>query len=125
MKITGTFLDEISYDIPHQNWGEKEWDADFRSMAAIGIDTVILIRCGLLHIVKQSGTMFHRQAGNEARLTPHEAILMDYEAHLRCMKRSLTASFLPLGKMVGMARFELATFCPPDKRANQAALHPD
>ena len=28
-------------------------------------------------------------------------------------------------KMVGMARFELATFCPPDKRANQAALHPD
>ncbi len=47
MKITGTFLDEISYDIPHQNWGEKEWDTDFRSMAAIGIDTVILIRCGL------------------------------------------------------------------------------
>ena len=47
MKITGTFLDEISYDIPHQNWGEKEWDADFRSMASIGIDTVILIRCGL------------------------------------------------------------------------------
>ena len=47
MKITGTFLDEISYDIPHQNWGEKEWDTDFRSMKAIGIDTVILIRCGL------------------------------------------------------------------------------
>ena len=21
MKITGTFLDEISHDIPHQNWG--------------------------------------------------------------------------------------------------------
>ncbi len=47
MKITGTFLDEISYDIPHQNWGEKEWDTDFRSMKTIGIDTVILIRCGL------------------------------------------------------------------------------
>ena len=27
--------------------------------------------------------------------------------------------------MVGTARFELATFCPPDKRANQAALRPD
>ena len=27
--------------------------------------------------------------------------------------------------MVGIARFELATFCPPDKRANQAALRPD
>ena len=47
MKITGSFLDEISYDIPHQNWGEKEWETDFRSMKAIGIDTVILIRCGL------------------------------------------------------------------------------
>lgn len=46
MKITGTFLDEISHDIPHQNWGLKEWEKDFQSMKAIGIDTVILIRCG-------------------------------------------------------------------------------
>ena len=23
LKITGTFLDEISHDIPHQNWGGK------------------------------------------------------------------------------------------------------
>lgn len=46
MKITGTFLDEISHDIPHQNWGEKEWAADFDHMQSIGIDTVILIRCG-------------------------------------------------------------------------------
>ena len=28
LRITGTFLDEISHDIPHQNWGEKEWDQD-------------------------------------------------------------------------------------------------
>ena len=46
LPITGTFLDEISHDIPHQNWGEKEWDRDFRYMKAIGIDTVIDIRCG-------------------------------------------------------------------------------
>ena len=46
MRITGTFLDEISHDIPHQNWGEREWDRDFRYMKAIGIDTVILIRSG-------------------------------------------------------------------------------
>jgi hypothetical protein len=46
MKITGTFLDEISHDIPHQNWGPLEWDVDFRAMRAIGIDTVILIRSG-------------------------------------------------------------------------------
>ena len=46
LRITGTFLDEISHDIPHQNWGEKEWDADFRHMKSIGIDTVIGIRSG-------------------------------------------------------------------------------
>ncbi len=46
LPITGTFLDEISHDIPHQNWGEREWDADFANMKAIGIDTVIMIRGG-------------------------------------------------------------------------------
>lgn len=46
LKITGTFLDEISHDIPHQNWGEREWDQDFRYMRSIGIDTVIMIRSG-------------------------------------------------------------------------------
>jgi hypothetical protein len=46
LRITGTFLDEISHDIPHQNWGEVEWDADFGHMKAIGIDTVIMIRSG-------------------------------------------------------------------------------
>ncbi|MBN1995939.1 DUF4434 domain-containing protein [candidate division KSB1 bacterium] len=45
-KITGTFLDEISHDIPHQNWSREEWDRDFYFMRKIGIDTVILIRCG-------------------------------------------------------------------------------
>ena len=46
LKITGTFLDEISHDIPHQNWGEIEWDRDFRYMRDVGIDTVIMIRSG-------------------------------------------------------------------------------
>lgn len=46
LHISGTFLDEISHDIPHQNWGEKEWDLDFRHMKNIGIDTVIMIRSG-------------------------------------------------------------------------------
>lgn len=46
MKIKGTFLDEISHDIPHQNWGRREWDQDFFWMKQAGIDTVILIRCG-------------------------------------------------------------------------------
>ena len=46
MKIKATFLDEISHDIPHQNWGPKEWDADFAYMKDIGIEMVVLIRSG-------------------------------------------------------------------------------
>ena len=46
MKITGTFLDEITHDIPTSNWGAREWAADFDAMQAVGIDTVILIRSG-------------------------------------------------------------------------------
>jgi hypothetical protein len=46
MLITGTFLDEISHDIPHQNWGASEWEQDFKLMKAVGIDTVIMIRSG-------------------------------------------------------------------------------
>ncbi|MFV0592137.1 MAG: DUF4434 domain-containing protein [Draconibacterium sp.] len=46
MKIKATFLDEISHDIPHQNWGEKEWDQDFAYMKQVGINTVVLIRSG-------------------------------------------------------------------------------
>ena len=36
MKITATFIDEISHDIPHQNWGAKEWEQDFAHMKAMG-----------------------------------------------------------------------------------------
>ena len=46
MKLTGTFLDEISHDIPSQNWGPADWARDFDAMRAIGIDTVVLIRSG-------------------------------------------------------------------------------
>ena len=46
MQITGTFLDEITHDIPSQNWGPDEWAADFDVMRQIGIDTVIIIRAG-------------------------------------------------------------------------------
>lgn len=47
MPIKATFLDEISWDIPHQNWGVKEWDEDFKAMKRMGIDTVVMIRSGL------------------------------------------------------------------------------
>ncbi len=46
IQLTGTFLDEITHDIPAQNWGPDEWARDFDAMRAVGIDTVILIRAG-------------------------------------------------------------------------------
>ena len=47
MPIHATFLDEVSWDIPHQNWGPHEWDTDFKAMKKMGINTVVLIRAGL------------------------------------------------------------------------------
>lgn len=44
--ITGTFLDEITHDIPSQNWGREEWAREFALYREIGIDTVIVIRAG-------------------------------------------------------------------------------
>jgi hypothetical protein len=46
MKFKATFLDEISHDIPHQNWGVAEWDQDFAYMKEVGIEMVVLIRSG-------------------------------------------------------------------------------
>jgi hypothetical protein len=46
MRITGTFIDEISHDIPHQNWSATEWEQDFIYMKKMGIDTVVMIRSG-------------------------------------------------------------------------------
>ena len=47
LKITATFIDEISWDIPHQNWTPSKWDRDFAAMKRAGIDTVVMIRSGL------------------------------------------------------------------------------
>jgi len=49
LQITGTFLDEITHDIPCQNWGARDWARDFDAMREVGIDTVILIRAGYKH----------------------------------------------------------------------------
>lgn len=63
MKITGTFIDEISHDIPHQNWGPKEWDQDFRHMKEIGIDTVILIRSGYRRFLTYPSSYLMKEYG--------------------------------------------------------------
>jgi hypothetical protein len=43
-RITGTFLDEITHDIPSQNWSREDWRKEFQLYSEIGIDTVIVIR---------------------------------------------------------------------------------
>jgi hypothetical protein len=63
MKITGTFLDEISHDIPHQNWGIDEWRRDFEYMKAIGIDTVILIRSGYRRFITYPSAYLIKEHG--------------------------------------------------------------
>jgi hypothetical protein len=47
MIISGTFIDEITYDIPSQNWSREDWAREFATMASVGIDTAVIIRCGL------------------------------------------------------------------------------
>lgn len=63
MLITGTFIDEISHDIPHQNWGAAEWENDFRHMRAMGIDTVIVIRCGYRRFLTYPSAYLIREQG--------------------------------------------------------------
>ncbi len=63
MLITGTFIDEISHDIPHQNWGPLEWDKDFQHMKAAGIDTVILIRGGYRRFITYPSKYLIEQHG--------------------------------------------------------------
>ncbi len=45
--ITGTFIDEITYDIPASNWSDKEWADELDNMKAVSIDTLIFIRGGM------------------------------------------------------------------------------
>jgi len=63
MLITGTFIDEISHDIPHQNWGPLEWENDFQHMKAAGIDTVILIRSGYRRFITYPSKYLINQHG--------------------------------------------------------------
>ncbi len=61
VRIKATFLDEISHDIPHQNWSETEWDADFAYMNAIGIEMVVLIRCGYKRFLSYPSTVLLKE----------------------------------------------------------------
>ena len=73
MRITGTFLDEITHDIPSQNWGPDEWARDFDAMRAVGIDTVILIRAGY----RQRATFDSEVLHDAANIRPVHLDLVD------------------------------------------------
>ncbi len=44
--ITGTFIDEITYDIPSSNWTYSKWEKELDYMCEVGIDTLVFIRGG-------------------------------------------------------------------------------
>ena len=44
--ITGSFIDEITYDIPSSKWTHKQWADDLDNMKAVGMDTLVFIRGG-------------------------------------------------------------------------------
>ena len=63
IRISATFLDEISSDIPHQNWGFEEWGRDFASMRQMGIDTVVMIRSGLRQFITYPSPILINELG--------------------------------------------------------------
>lgn len=42
--ISGTFIDEITYDIPSSNWTNEQWAKDLDYMKEVGMDTLVFIR---------------------------------------------------------------------------------
>ncbi len=63
LKITSTFIDEITGDIPDQNWTAEDWDRDFQAMKAVGITSVTMIRCGNGRYMAYPSQVLHREMG--------------------------------------------------------------
>jgi hypothetical protein len=63
LPISGTFLDEITHDIPAQNWSPDDWARDFDAMKAVGIDTVILIRAGYKRQATFNSSVLQKEMG--------------------------------------------------------------
>lgn len=77
LRISGTFLDEITHDIPSNNWGREEWVRDFRLMKSIGIDTVILIRAGYGKTATFASQVLQREVGIYPVYTDLVAMFLD------------------------------------------------
>lgn len=98
LPISGTFIDEITHDIPSQNWMVDDWRREFSLYNQIGIDTVIIIRAGyqnkcifpakslpdLLPIYEDVGEMIYSLA-DEHKLN---VFLGTYDSGFHWMRRS-------------------------------------
>ena len=63
--ITGTFIDEITYDIPSSNWTRGQWKRDLDNMKKVGIDTLIFIRGGFLGKTIYPSSYFGTESTND------------------------------------------------------------
>ena len=59
--ISGTFIDEITYDIPSSNWTKRQWKRDLDNMRNVGIDTLIFIRGGFYGKTIYPSSYFHTE----------------------------------------------------------------
>ena len=103
MRVTGTFLDEISFDIPHHNWGVKEWDRDFQAMKAMGIHRVIMIRCAHKNFMTYNSKVIPRVNGSYVMHKP---------------PIDLVDMFLTLAEKYDMEYYFGTMHCPPDRCRN-------
>ena len=87
MRITGTFLCGTELDVPSMNFGEREWEREFKIMRAVGIDTVVLIHSGFL----RHSTFPSEVLAREARALP--------------VYEDKVAMFLRLAEQEGMSFF--------------------
>ena len=65
LPITGTFIDEITYDIPSSNWSESEWKQELDYMKSFGIDTLVIIRGGFYDKMTYPSEAFHTQSSED------------------------------------------------------------
>ena len=71
MKITGTFSDEITHDIPSTRiGGPKKWAADFDAHESLGVGPVILIRSGYRDRITFASEVLSGGAGDASPATP-------------------------------------------------------
>jgi hypothetical protein len=105
MRITGTFLDEITHDIPSNNLGPDTWRRDFQLMRHIGIDTVILIRAGC------------------GRIATYPSAVLEREVAIYPVYEDLVDLFLTLAEENGMdfflGTYDSVTFAPRERTLQQ------